>query len=60
MTGAARLLARHGRPIRIALHPDDFGSSRLRSAALAAVDAALAGGASPKTYLGVIETGPAA
>jgi predicted deacetylase len=56
MTNAARLLARQARPIRIALHPEDVGHPRLRSAALAAIDSAVASGASPMTYLEVINS----
>jgi hypothetical protein len=54
MTRTARLLASQGRPFRIALHPDDVERPRLRSAALAAIDAAVTGGASPMTYLDVV------
>jgi predicted deacetylase len=54
MARTARLLAGQGRPVRIALHPDDVDRPRLRSAALAAIDAALTAGASPMTYLDVV------
>lgn len=46
---AARLAAR-GRPVRVALHPEDLASPRLRSAVLGAIDAALDQGATPITY----------
>jgi predicted deacetylase len=54
MTRTARLLASQGRPVRIALHPDDVERPRLRSAALAAIDAAMTAGASAMTYLDVV------
>lgn len=54
MARTARALAGQGRPVRIALHPDDVGRPRLRSTALAAIEAALAAGATPMTYLDVI------
>jgi hypothetical protein len=55
MTRTARFLASQGRPVRIALHPEDVERPRLRSAALAAIDTAIAAGASPMTYLDVVE-----
>ncbi|MBV8559146.1 MAG: polysaccharide deacetylase family protein [Acidimicrobiia bacterium] len=42
--------ARHGRPVRIALHPSDVDQPRLRDVALRAIDAALDAGARPLTY----------
>jgi isopentenyl phosphate kinase len=54
MARTARLLAGQGLPVRIALHPDDVDRPRLRAAALKAIDAALTAGASPMTYLDVV------
>jgi uncharacterized protein len=54
MTRTARLLVSQGRPVRIALHPEDVERPRLRAAALAAIDAAVTAGASPMTYLDVV------
>jgi hypothetical protein len=54
MTRTARLLASQGRPVRIALHPEDVERPRLRAAVLAAIDAAVTAGASPMTYLDVV------
>jgi hypothetical protein len=48
-----------GRPVRIALHPEDVERPRLRAAALTAIDAAVTAGASPMTYLDVVN-GPGA
>jgi predicted deacetylase len=55
MARTARLLAGQGRPVRIALHPEDLERPHLRSAALAAIDAALEAGASPTTYLDLVD-----
>jgi hypothetical protein len=54
MTRTARLLVSQGRPVRIALHPEDLERPRLRAAALAAIDATVTAGASPMTYLDVV------
>jgi hypothetical protein len=54
MTRTARLLVSQGRPVRIALHPRDVERPRLRTATLAAIDAAVSAGASPVTYLDVV------
>jgi len=53
--GAARLLVRGGRSVRIALHPRDLGHPRLVAASLAAVDAARAAGAEPCTYAAFVD-----
>jgi len=50
MRRAARYFARHGIPFRIALHPADLARPGLRTAALAAIDSALAAGGTPLTY----------
>lgn len=47
--------ARQGRAVRVALHPSDRGSPRLRQAAIDAIDIALSAGARPVTYAGLVE-----
>jgi uncharacterized protein len=51
---AARRAAASGRPVRIAVHPDDRGRPGLREATLAAVGGVLAVGAEPVTYGAVV------
>lgn len=46
----ARLLMRHDRSVRIALHPRDLGHPRLVAASLEAINTALELGARPQTY----------
>lgn len=43
-----------GRPVRIALHPDDLDRPGLRAATVSAIDAALVAGARPCTYGDVV------
>ncbi|WP_158566932.1 DUF2334 domain-containing protein [Actinomadura craniellae] len=50
MVGATRAFTRTRTPFRIALHPADLARPGLRSAALAAIDHALAAGGRPVTY----------
>ena len=54
MTQAAQRLARQGRALRIALHPDDLTRPGLRDVTLRAIDAALEAGARPVTYAGAL------
>lgn len=52
-------LARPGRTVRVALHPDDLLRPGLRQAALDGIDAALRAGAVPVTYQALLGLDPA-
>ncbi|MCX4098663.1 DUF2334 domain-containing protein [Nocardia sp. alder85J] len=54
MQALAQRSARRGGLVRIALHPDDLHRPGLRTAALRAIEGALAAGARATTYAGVI------
>ncbi|GGP46122.1 DUF2334 domain-containing protein [Streptomyces abikoensis] len=54
MRAAAGRWSGRGRPFRIALHPADLDRPGLRELALEAVDLALAAGARPWTYAGLV------
>ncbi|MEU1308181.1 polysaccharide deacetylase family protein [Streptomyces cinnamoneus] len=54
MPAAARRWSARGRAFRIALHPADLDRPGLRERALEAVDLALAAGARPCTYAGLV------
>lgn len=59
MAAAARHLPARGHSVRIALHPEEFVRPHLRRASLDAIQAALAAGAQPVTYLEVVGPGAA-
>jgi uncharacterized protein len=58
MVAAATREVRHGRDVRIALHPADLARPGLREAALRAIDGCLERGAAPVTYLDLVEAAP--
>ena len=58
LTRGLRRAALAGRPIRIALHPDDRHSQRLVDATLAALRDALEAGAAPTTYGALVAAPP--
>lgn len=53
--GASRLLPRPGRPLRLALHPDDLHRPGLRETMLRAIGRALGSGARATTYSGLLD-----